>query len=165
LALVAERLQRKNLDPKFDDIWSTQRVPKIFTSEVMRAAEFALPYLADIPEEQVRNRLIGEWAKNEACWIRLRDSNFQLSAEFLATLVCRQSASDQTTPWALTARALWRDGTWKRLHAWNVSAKVLSESEKNLVEMASICSAFDFKGFRLTRLSEALKNAARNGFA
>lgn len=164
LALVSLRMQQRKLQIDHDLVWRTQTTPPGFLGEAMRIASEVLPLLQEIPEEQVRNRLITEWVKKEACWTRVQESNIELSDAFCATLVAASVASKRGGSWKVRAHTLWRQGAWKRLRDWNLTADVLTPDEADLVERAAVASSFGFKGFRLTKLEEAWDRAVEQGF-
>ncbi|MBS7456831.1 AIPR family protein [Coralloluteibacterium stylophorae] len=165
LALMSSRLQSAGLQPDYDEIWRTQRAPAAFMEEAMRVARLVLPLLMDIPEEQVRNRLVTEWVKKEACWLRVEGSDLELTQDFLATTM-PAAAGTRRRPvaWKDRAQQLWRDGTWKRLHDWNRLETRLTAGEAEIVEWAAVASSFAPKGFRLLKLEEAMKHATQEGF-
>lgn len=165
LALMSSRMRTAGLQPAFDVIWRTQRAPDIFMHEAMRVAELVLPLLMDIPEAQVRNRLVTEWVKREACWLRVEESKIKLASDFLAAgTVAEDRAGGKPLQWRDRAQLLWRDGVWKRLHAWEQEEQKLTQGERDIVEWAAIASEFSPKGFRLDKLEEAMKHAIDEGF-
>ncbi|MGY6517560.1 MAG: AIPR family protein [Lysobacteraceae bacterium] len=164
IALMSDRLSDKGLSMDFEATWKAQAAPSYFVEQALRTAKEVVPYLQDIPPEQVRNRLVTEWAKREACWLRIQESSIALSEHFVAQAK-RQTSSKKKSPWPQRAKALWADGTWKRLHEWEAKQGVLSVGERDMVERAAIAQSFGFKGFRLQKLQEAWENAVRNGFA
>lgn len=165
LALMSSRMLAAGLQPAYDLIWRTQRAPDAFMREAMRIAELVLPLLMDIPEAQVRNRLVTEWVKREACWVRVEASQVRLSPEFLAVCtVAEDRAGGKPLRWRDRAQLLWRDGAWKRLHAWESEEQKLTQGERDVVEWAAIASDFNPKGFRLEKLEEAMRHAIDEGF-
>lgn len=165
LALMSERMSRSGLRLDFDAIWRAQRAPKSFVTEAMRIARLVLPMLQEIPEEQVRNRLVTEWTKREACWDRVRSSHVTLSEGFVATLArTTRPGRPAGESWSQGALIRWKDGTWKRLYEWDTRASALTPDERDLVERAAMTSQFKFKGFRLKKLKEAWKRAVEAGF-
>jgi hypothetical protein len=164
LALMSNRMRAEGRRPDYDAIWRAQKAPEAFIQEAMRIAERLLPLLQDIPEEQVRNRLITEWAKREACWDRVRESDITLSAAFLAMLVTEPRAARQPENWPAKATLLWNSGSWKRLRDWNERAAVLTEGEAELVAWAAVTSEFRPRGHRLIKLKEAWVRAVQEGF-
>jgi len=164
LALMSARMQAENLRPDYDAIWKMQKAPDSFMREAMRIAERLLPLLQEIPEEQVRNRLITEWVKREACWDRVEGSNIQLSAEFSGTLVPETRIVRRREDWRTKAALLWHSGDWKRLNEWNKQAEILTEGEADIVGWAAITSQFHPRGHRLTKLKEAWERAVEHGF-
>lgn len=165
LALMSSRMRTAGLQPAFDVIWRTQRAPDIFMHEAMRVAELVLPLLMDIPEAQVRNRLVTEWVKREACWLRVEASQIRLTPDFLAAgTIAEDRAGGKSLQWRDRAQLLWRDGAWKRLHAWEQEEQKLTQGERDIVEWAAIASEFSPKGFRLDKLEEAMKHAIDEGF-
>ncbi len=165
LAIMSLRMQQQHLQPDYEAIWRAQKAPVAFLDEAMRVASQVLPLVQEIPEEQVRNRLVTEWVKKEACWKRVEDSDIELTAAFRATLVAIPSARRKTGgSWKDRAHSLWQQGAWKRLRDWNKTQDFLTPDEADLVERAAITSQFAFKGFRLTKLQEAWERAVDNGF-
>lgn len=164
LALMSSRMQAVGLRPDYDAIWKAQKAPDAIMQEAMRIAELLLPLLQEIPEEQVRNRLITEWVKREACWDRVEDSNIKLAPHFLATLVPETRLVRRAENWRTKASLLWHSGEWKRLSEWNKQAGILTEGETELVGWAAVASEFKPRGFRLTKLKEAWDRAVENGF-
>ncbi|MDH7453134.1 AIPR family protein [Luteimonas composti] len=164
LSLMSSRMRAEGLQPNYEAIWRAQRAPEPFMQEAMRIAERVLPLLQEIPEEQVRNRLITEWVKREACWERVEDSAVQLSAEFRASLVPEKQMVRRREDWRSKSALLWKSGAWKRLHEWNKSAEVLTGGEAELVGWAAITSEFRPRGLRLTKLKEAWERAVEHGF-
>lgn len=164
IALIADRLGKIHRAMDFDSTWKAQAAPSYFIDEALRIAEEVVPYLQDIPAEQVRNRLVTEWAKREACWIRVQESDIVLSGEFVARAKKRSAVEPKTLSWPQRAHGLWADGSWKRLMAWETEQGVLSAGEKDLVERAAIAHSFGFKGFRLQKLKEAWEKAVDGGF-
>lgn len=165
LALMSSRIRSAGLQPAYDVIWRTQRAPDVFMREAMRVAELVLPLLMDIPEAQVRNRLVTEWVKREACWVRVDASDIRLESVFLASCtIAVDRAEGKPLQWKDRARLLWRNGVWKRLRAWEIKEKKLTQGEKEIVEWAAIASEFNPKGFRLAKLEEAMKHAIDEGF-
>lgn len=164
LALMSSRVRAKGLRPDYDSIWKSQRAPEEFLSEAMRVAELLLPLLQEIPEAQVRNRLITEWVKREACWERVEASAIQLSRSFLESLVPETQAARRPEDWGTKASLLWHAGDWKRIKKWNSEAGVLTEGEADIVEWAAVTSQFRPRGHRLLKLKEAWQRAIEHGF-
>ena len=165
LALMSSRMRAAGVQPAYDVVWRTQWPPDIFMQEAMRVAELVLPLLMDIPEEQVRNRLVTEWVKREGCWVRVETSPIKLSPEFLATTVREEERrGGKPIPWKERAQLHWRDGAWKRLWEWEQIELKLTQGERDIVEWAAIASDFNPKGFRLVKLEEAMKSAVDEGF-
>lgn len=164
LALMSRRMQAERLQPDYDLIWKSQAAPQSFLDEAMRIAQKLLPLLQEIPEEQVRNRLITEWVKREACWDRVKGSSIVLSAAFKETLVIESIAVRRPENWSSKAALIWRSGTWKRLAEWNSQNRILTSGEEELVDWASITSDFRPRGLRLTKLKEAWERATDHGF-
>ncbi|WP_084062727.1 AIPR family protein [Arenimonas malthae] len=166
LALLSSRMRAAGLQPDYDAIWRTQKAPSGFIAEAMRVAKKVLPLLMEIPEEQVRNRLVTEWVKREACWLRIESCDIELREDFLETLISGDVRSVRPKPgdWKARANQLWREGAWKRLHEWNKVEAVLTEGEADLVEWAAIASGFSPNKFRLTKLKEAWGRATARGF-
>lgn len=165
LALMSSRMQAAGMQPAYETIWRAQRAPDAFMHEAMRIAELVLPLLMDIPEEQVRNRLVTEWVKREACWVRVEASDINLSPEFMATTTpAHDGRSGRSIPWRDRAQLLWRDGAWKRLWEWERGERKLTQGERDIVEWAAITSQFNPKGIRLEKLEEAMTRAIDEGF-
>lgn len=165
VALMSERMSQIGVRPNYDEIWKAQRAPQYFVDESMEIARQVLPLLMEIPEAQVRNRLVTEWVKREACWLRVKESDVSLSQEFIARAVSvvadKKSAQG---PWKDRARTLWKEGAWKRLRDWNSAENKLTEGEASIVEWAAIASDFAPRGFRLEKLEEAFRRATEEGF-
>ena len=165
LALMSSRMQAAAMQPAYEAIWRAQQAPDAFMHEAMRIAELVLPLLMDIPEEQVRNRLVTEWVKREACWVRVEASHINLSPEFMATTTpAHDGSSGRPIPWRDRAQLLWRDGAWKRLWEWEHVEQKLTQGERDVVEWAAIASQFNPRGFRLEKLEEAMVHAIDEGF-
>lgn len=164
LSIMSLRMQHLELQPDYEAIWRAQKAPQVFLDEAMRVASEVLPLVQDIPEEQVRNRLVTEWVKKEACWIRVQDSEIELSSHFCETLVPAAVLRRSNGGWKHKANELWSQGAWKRLHDWNKSEEILTPDEADLVERAAVAYQFGFKGFRLTKLHEAWVRAVDRGF-
>ncbi len=164
LALMSSRMKAESLQPNYEAIWKAQKAPDVFMNEAMRAAEQLLPLLQEIPEEQVRNRLVTEWVKREGCWDRVQASDIELSTRFLATLVPETRVVRRREDWKSKATLLWHSGAWRRLHEWNQQTGILTEGETDLVGWATITSQFRPSGLRLTKLKEAWDRAAEHGF-
>ena len=112
----------------------------------------------------MRNRLVTEWVKKDACWKRIEASSIALSQSFIDTLVGALAAPRRPRDWRSRAYNLWRQGTWKRLHEWNKTANVLTPGEAEFVEHAAMAREFRLRGFRLTKLGEAWERAVGQGF-
>lgn len=164
LSLMSSRMRESGLQPSYSDLWKLQQAPTAFMREALRIARLVLPLLQEIPEEQVRNRLITEWVKREACWHRVVESDIQLSDEFKSTLVAEQHASGRRENWQTKALLLWKAGTWKRVNDWNRREEALTPGEAELVEWAAVTSEFKPRGLRLTKLREAWDRAVEHGF-
>lgn len=165
IALMSQRMGSMGLQPNYDDVWRNQKAPQYFVAEAMHVARQVLPLLMEIPEEQVRNRLVTEWVKREGCWTRVKGSEIALSPSFLEYGVSLVSGRRSIQPaWKERAKTLWKDGAWKRLHDWNRVEGKLSEGEASIVEWAAISSDFAPRGFRLDKLEEAMKRATDEGF-
>jgi len=166
LSLMSHRMGALQLEPDYEAIWRTQKAPTSFLDEAMRLAKIVQPLLQQIPEDQVRNRLITEWVKREACWNRVKASPAQLDQTYVRTLVVvRGAGKKREIPWSEKAHQLWRDGKWKRLSEWNENEQVLTPAESELVKWASVTGSFAPRGFRLTKLHEAYTRALDRGFA
>jgi hypothetical protein len=165
LSLMSDRMLGAQLQPDFDAVWRAQHAPRSFVAEAMRIAKKILPLLQEIPSEQTKNRLVTEWAKREACWLRVQSSSISLSTEFFETLTTTTTLKKAPVRWGDKAAELWKNGTWARLHEWNKAAEILTPDESDLVERATAVSSFGFKGFRLIKLQEAWKRAVDGGFA
>lgn len=166
LALMSSRMRAMGRQPDYDAIWRAQKAPAGFILEAMRVAEAVLPLLMEIPEEQVRNRLVTEWVKREACWVRVEASGISLGDTFTALLVPAEkiAARPRRSEWRFRAGQLWKDGAWKRLRDWNQKESVLTEGEAELVGWAAVTSSFSPNAFRLTKLKEAWERAVESGF-
>lgn len=164
LSLMSDRMRECALQPDHDGIWRLQQAPSAFMQEALRIAKLVLPLLQEIPEEQVRNRLITEWVKREACWHRVVASDIQLSAGFKSTLIPEQRMVRRREDWQTKALLLWKAGAWKRLNDWNKIQEILTQGEAELVEWAAVTSEFRPRGLRLTKLKEAWERAAERGF-
>jgi len=164
LALMNSRMRAVKAQPNYDAIWRAQAAPEPFMREAMRVAELVLPLLTEIPEELVRNRLITEWVKREACWTRVEASDIRLTADFLATTVPLPPGGRAQLPWKENAKLLWRDGAWKRLRDWNKVEDKLTEGEAELVEWAAVAAGFSPNRFKLEKLEEAMRRAVGEGF-
>ncbi|QDI04240.1 hypothetical protein E4A48_11520 [Xanthomonas cerealis pv. cerealis] len=165
LALMSSRMQAAGMQPPYDKIWRAQRAPDVFMREAMRIAALVLPLLMEIPEAQVRNRLVTEWVKREACWTRVEASEISLAPEFLATCsIAEGRHSGRPLSWKDRAHLFWRDGVWRRLHAWESREHKLTQGERDIVEWAALTSEFNPKGFRLEKLQESMKHATDEGF-
>ncbi|MEA0969795.1 AIPR family protein [Xanthomonas campestris pv. campestris] len=165
LALMSSRMHALGIQPAYDKIWRAQRAPDTFMHEAMRVAALVLPLLMEIPEAQVRNRLVTEWVKREACWARIEASEISLAPEFLATCSTSEGRhGEKPLSWKDRAHLLWRDGAWRRLHAWESREQKLTPGERELVEWAALASEFNPKGFRLEKLQESMKHAIQEGF-
>lgn len=164
ISLIASRMHEKGLDIDYDAIWKRQKPTAAFVSEATRVAAQVLPLLQDIPAEQVRNRLVTEWAKREACWTRIQESSIRLSVDFISTLRPGRTIRRQRERWDQKAPELHRAGQFRRLHEWNKETRVLSQGESELVERAAIATTFSFRGFRLAKLKEAWVHAVASGF-
>lgn len=165
LALMSMRMQVMGLQPDYEAIWRTQKAPAAFLEEAARIASEVLPLLQEIPEEQVRNRLITEWVKKEACWKRVEASSIGLSTTFTSTLVAvPPTRRRKAISWRDRAGQLFQQGVFKRMHAWNKTEQVLTADEADLVERVSISHCFGTRGFRLVKLEEAWKRAIEHGF-
>ena len=163
ISLISDRLAAEGKQIDYDAAWKTQAAPAYFMEEALRVAEEVVPYLQDIPAEQVRNRLVTEWAKREACWLRLQASEIRLTDDFVAVAKPNQRVGQRST-WSQRAYALWKDGSWARLRDSPFAQEVLSEGERDMVERAAIAHSFGFKGFRLQKLNEAWEKAVDAGF-
>jgi len=164
LALMSSRMQAAGLQPDYAAIWRSQKVSAAFLDEAMRVARLVLPLLQEIPEQQVRNRLITEWVKREACWTRVEGSDIQLDVGFLSKLVPQTSMSTRPVDWRSKVYTIWQEGGWKRLRDWNKDENVLTPGEAEIVEWAAIASDFRPRGFRLDKLKEAWQRAIGQGF-
>ncbi|WP_170843613.1 AIPR family protein [Luteibacter sp. UNCMF331Sha3.1] len=165
LAIMSDRMRDLDVQPNYGEIWKLQRAPKYFMAEATRVAQQVLPLLMEIPEELVRNRLVTEWVKREACWIRIKESSIRLSDAFLANVVSdgdRQAGS--RISWRERAQQLWSDGTWRRLRDWNDVEDQLTDGEKEVVEWAALTGTFAPKAFRLKKLEEAFRRGLEEGF-
>jgi hypothetical protein len=164
LALISSRMESAGLQLDYHAIWRAQKVPSVFIEEAMRIAEAVLPLLQEIPPDQVRNRLITEWVKREACWALVEKSEVDLSPAFKRTLSSRQPPGTRAVSWRFQAQSIWMAGGWKRLRDWNRDEEVLTPGEQELVEWAAVTSEFQPRGIRLTKLKEAWRRAAAEGF-
>lgn len=165
LALMSARMQAQELQPDYEAIWRAQKPSTAFLEEATRIASKVLPLLQQIPEEQVRNRLITEWVKKEACWKRVEESRLALSAAFVSTLLpVPHGRRRKSANWRDRAAQLFQEGAWKRMHDWNKDEQVLTADEADLVERISIAPYFGARGFRLVKLEEAWKRAVEHGF-
>lgn len=165
LALMSTRMQAQDLQPDYEAIWRAQKAPVPFLEEAARIASEVLPLLQEIPEEQVRNRLITEWVKKEACWKRVEQSSIALSQRFNSSLVAVTAARRRKgLTWRDRAAQLFQQGAWQRMHIWNKTEQVLTADEADLVERISLATYFGARGFRLVKLEEAWKRALEHGF-
>jgi hypothetical protein len=164
LSLMGELMEEARLRLNYEAIWKAQTAPPEFVAEALRIAKTILPLLQEIPAEQTRNRLVTEWAKREACWLRIRHAGIELSEEFKATLKPMSGNRSKAERWDRRAAALWHEGAWDRLHDWNKSADVLTPDERDLVERVTALNSFGVRGFRLVKLKEAWERAVDAGF-
>lgn len=164
LSLMGRLMDESRLRLNYEAIWKAQTAPPEFVAEALRIAKTILPLLQEIPAEQARNRLVTEWAKREACWLRIWHAGIELSREFKATLKPVSGNRSKPERWDRRAAALWREGAWDRLHDWNKSADVLTPDERDLVERVTALNSFGVRGFRLVKLKEAWDRAVDAGF-
>lgn len=165
LAIMSARMRDLDFQPNYGEIWKLQRAPSYFMAEATRVAQEVLPLLTEIPEELVRNRLVTEWVKREACWIRVQESSIRLSNAFLANVVPdRDQRGGSQFSWRERAQQLWSDGTWRRLRDWNEAEDQLTDGEKEVVEWAALTGTFAPKAFRLKKLEEAFRRGLEEGF-
>lgn len=164
LSLMSELMVESNHRLDYEAIWKAQAAPAEFVRESLRIAKVILPLLQEIPAEQTRNRLVTEWAKREACWLRVRHSGSVLTPEFKATLKNVSINRSRPERWDHRAASLWREGAWSRLHEWNKSVEVLTPDERDLVERVTTLTNFGVRGFRLVKLREAWERAVDAGF-
>ncbi|MDY1550151.1 AIPR family protein [Luteibacter sahnii] len=165
LAIMSARMRDLDVQLNYGEIWKLQRAPSYFMAEATRVAQEVLPLLMEIPEELVRNRLVTEWVKREACWIRVQESSIRLSNAFLANLVPdNDQRGGSRFSWRERAHQLWSDGTWRRLRDWNEAEDQLTDGEKEVVEWAALTGTFAPKAFRLKKLEEAFRRGLEEGF-
>lgn len=165
VSLMSWLMKEHRLSLDYSSIWKRQQAPDAFLGEAMAVARRVLPLLQEIPEEQVRNRLVTEWVKREACWDRVRECGYQLSERFVSSLVSDEPLKDRKREdWRTQAISLWESGTWRRLRDWNATSRVLTENEADVVGWAAIASEFRPRGFKLSKLKDAWESAVRNGF-
>lgn len=83
LAKVAHELKNRNLELSWGTIWRSQTISDGLEKALLDAAVISVGVFND-PTRVQKN--ISEWAKMEACWKLVRDSNLAIDPEFLETL-------------------------------------------------------------------------------
>lgn len=103
IAKFAFEVGRQHRGASFDlgTIWMRQEVPAAVLSECVNIAERVLGVLTD-PNRPNLN--VTEWAKNRACWDRVRDMPYEFSTSFGTALTDRAKVAERRQEAAATQK-------------------------------------------------------------
>jgi hypothetical protein len=145
IAKVSHDVQVIGRSVDFDRIWRTQRVSDAMRDALIVAAEAANRVIVN-PPPGIKN--VTEWAKQPACWDRLKTTKIGWSRTFLGELLTgeehegiqRDAAKDQRMLNGIEAQqAVFMAGaeTWRSIKAWARGRRLLSEKELDILEVAA----------------------------
>jgi hypothetical protein len=145
IAKVAHDLEKLDLNVNFQRIWRTQAISKEFTSALELAAKAANDVLVD-PPAMTRN--VTEWAKNQACWNRVRALKIDWPESWLEELSTREerkeekraAVKDQKMLNGIEAQSFVVNAGaafWERAREWGEARKLLSPMEAGVLETAA----------------------------
>jgi hypothetical protein len=155
-------------------VWKQQKLPPQLAAELLRIAKFVAELLMNPPDGASRH--IGEWAKKETCWNRIRDEVFTLSAEVSPFLLdaaahkCRQEKAkdDYLQASGIQARMTVVDkgaAYWVELRNWGEDHEDFFSAKEKAVLLLATDIPRRFPNFKQCRLLlDAEERAKREGF-
>jgi hypothetical protein len=167
----------RNKNGGFDlqKVWAQQTVPEDIHDAI---TELAIKVQKEIltPPQGVTN--VGEWAKKEECWSRIRSLTIQwnstLAEYFVGSSDLKQRAHDNRKAGELDdaisiqkqVLELVASGYWLALYKWPMSATQFTPGEMNLLSKASTLNGFMKVNFERDwrKLLEIRENAHNEGF-
>ena len=130
-----------------DAVWETQAVGPELNAALTVAANRVRQIITEPPEGAAQN--VTEWAKQAACWLRVREMDLTWPIELQRVLVSaqeqretdRRAKKDQQVWNGIGAQsAVVKAGgeVWAKLRDWGSERKLLSEKELAIFALASL---------------------------
>lgn len=142
---IAHDVARLNLSIGFDRVWRLQALSPNFTAALEIASKAANEVLTD-PPAMTRN--VTEWAKNQACWNRVKGMEINWPEGWLDELLTgsdrkdekRSAVKEQRVLNGIEAQAavVNADGAfWQAARAWASARKILTPMEAGILDVAA----------------------------
>ena len=145
IAKLAHEVQTKGFAFDFDRVWREQALTPRLRQTLTDIAESVHDVIVT-PPSGVRN--VTEWAKQEACWNRVKELGISLSQELLEELPTKSEVShakrlakkaQQVDNGIEAQKAIFDVGAneWREVIAWGNERKLLNETDSSILSVAA----------------------------
>jgi hypothetical protein len=146
IAKIAYDVEKIGRHVDFEPVWRSQQLTVALRRALTISAERVRDIIVDPPAGTVKN--VTEWAKQPACWARIKDLRIDWPTEFLSELTSeeeirtreRGGIKDQKVLNGIEAQtAVVNAGgsVWRQIMTWGVERKLLSQKEIDILEVAT----------------------------
>lgn len=134
-----------DMSVSFRNIWTKQDLSEAWVKQIESASFLMYQHLVR-EDRGIEN--VTEWAKREACWSSAKQIPYELNADFIRELQYKSETDEQKRQAQLDQKLAnklssmievvnYGQDNWKQLLDWNTSHRVLSPSEKHLIQLAA----------------------------
>jgi hypothetical protein len=145
ISKISHDTVNRGLVVNFEKVWKAQSLSRNFISAIEIAALAANGVLTD-PPNMMRN--VTEWAKNQACWTRVKGLEIDWPEPWLEDLLAvsdqkeekRSAVKDQRTLNGIEAQAAVVNAGgafWQAARAWASARKILTPMEAGILDVAA----------------------------
>lgn len=145
ISKIAHDVAKLNLSIGFEKVWKLQALSPNFISGLEMASKAANEVLTD-PPAMTRN--VTEWAKNQACWNRVKSLEINWPEPWLDELLTGSDQKDEKRSAVKEQRVL--NGIeaqaavvkaggafWQAARAWGAARKILTPMEAGILDVAA----------------------------
>lgn len=171
IAKLGADISRRGLCVDFDSIWKNQGISKDLREALTKAARKVHNVIVD-PPSHMRN--VTEWAKQQACWMRVEELEIAWSDQWLNALLTyddqraiqKSGIKEQKMLNGIEAQtAVFNAGgdTWRSIKEWGTREQLLSQKESDILDVASSIPSRIPSEKQSLILIETLKRLRREG--
>jgi hypothetical protein len=172
ISKVSNDAKSRGLVVNFENVWKAQSLSQNFISALEIAALPSHEVLTD-PPTMMKN--VTEWAKNQACWNRVKGLEINWPAAWLEDLLTvldqkeekRSAVKDQRVLNGIEAQtAVFKAGGkfWQSALAWGSSRKILNQMEPAILQVAAAIPKRVPRDKQSIKLIEILRKMEGEGF-
>jgi hypothetical protein len=146
IAKLAHDVEQQGKRVNFDTVWETQTIGPELDAALTVAANSVREAVTEPPSGEAQN--VTEWAKQSACWVRVRGLKVSWPPELQGVLVSAQQENESHRR-AKREQQVWNGihaqsavvkaggEVWAQLREWGSERKLLSEKELDIFAIAS----------------------------